>query len=188
LFRSPRPDWLSDKRLSQLSMVDLGPERRALRPGEWVVGANIAYRTAALRAIGGFSTSLGRIGSAGLLSAEETDVAARLTALGYQIAYDPAAMVEHLVDASRTTQAWFARRTAWQAVSALLSGETGTPAEVASAAAEISKYFAALHPADRHVGALLADQPDAGDFDWQLGTIYNLLVVLLTVGHTGTRG
>jgi GT2 family glycosyltransferase len=181
LFRSERPAWLSDKLLSQLSMVDLGPQRRVLAPGEWVVGANIAYRTQALRDIGGFSTDLGRIGASGLLSAEETDVARRLKAKGFSTGYDPDAAVLHLVDAARTTQDWFARRTAWQAVSAVLSGEAEHDRD--AALRDIRHYFAALHPADRTAFALLIDQDRPGDLDWQLGSIYNLVVLLLTEGR-----
>jgi glucosyl-dolichyl phosphate glucuronosyltransferase len=183
LFRSERPAWLSDKLLAHLSMVDLGEDRRLLKPGEWVVGANIAYRTDLLRAVGGFSTNLGRIGNAGLLSAEETEVAAKLKAQGYAIGYDPGARAEHLVDASRTSQAWFARRLAWQAVSAVLAGDAGSAQDMDEASDQIRKYFAALHPADRHAGTLLVDQAEAGDLDWQLGTIYNLVVLLLSGGR-----
>ena len=181
LFRAERPAWLSDKLMAHLSMVDLGDQRRALRPGEWVVGANIAYRTQALRDIGGFSTTLGRIGASGLLSAEETDVANRLKAKGFSIGYDPHAAVQHLVDASRTTQAWFARRTAWQAVSAVLSGDASL--DGAAALQNIRHYFAALHPADRTALALLKDQDSPGALDWQLGTIYDLLILLLAKGR-----
>jgi GT2 family glycosyltransferase len=181
LFLSERPAWLSDKLMAHLSMVDLGSQRRVLRAGEWVVGANIAYRTEALRQIGGFSTNLGRIGAAGLLSAEETDVANRLKSKGFITGYDPDAAVQHLVDASRTTQSWFARRTAWQAVSAVLSGEADH--DRAAALQDIRHYFAALHPADRTAFALLKDQTAPGDLDWQLGTIYNLMVLLLAEGR-----
>lgn len=185
LFRAPRPGWLSDKLLSHLSMVDLGDERRPIAAGEWVVGANIAYRRDLLAETGGFSTNLGRIGGLGLLSAEETEVAARLYANGYEIAYDPQAQVEHIVDASRTTQAWFARRIAWQAVSALLAGETGSAEDIAHAAVEIRRYFAALHPADRHIGALTAELETPEELDWQYGTIYNVIVLLLAGGRAG---
>ncbi len=183
LFRVPRPDWLSDKHLSHLSMVDLGEERRPIAAGEWVVGANLAYRRELLAGTGGFSTNLGRLGSVGLLSAEETEVANKLYSQGHVIAYDPQARVDHIVDASRTTQAWFARRIAWQAVSALLAGETGSAEDIAHAAIEIRRYFAALHPADRHVGALLAELETPGELDWQYGTIYNLILLLLAGGR-----
>jgi glucosyl-dolichyl phosphate glucuronosyltransferase len=43
-----RPAWLHDALVPALTVVDLGPERRALRPGEWVAGANIAFRRDAL--------------------------------------------------------------------------------------------------------------------------------------------
>lgn len=185
-FRTARPAWLSDRLMSYLSMVDLGEETRLLGEGEWVVGANLAYRSEALRATGGFSTNLGRIGNAGLLSAEETEVAAKLTAKGLKIGYAPKAQVAHLVDDSRTSQAWFARRVAWQAVSAVLSGEAGSDRDLTHAAEEIRRYFAALHPADRHVGALLSDQEKPGDLNWQLGTIYNLVVLLLKAGRAET--
>lgn len=185
-FRAARPAWLSDRLMSYLSMVDLGEETRLLGEGEWVVGANLAYRSEALRATGGFSTNLGRIGNAGLLSAEETEVAAKLMAKGLKIGYAPKAQVAHLVDDSRTSQAWFARRVAWQAVSAVLSGEAGSDRDLTHTAEEIRRYFAALHPADRHVGALLSDQEKPGDLNWQLGTIYNLVVLLLKAGRAET--
>jgi len=178
-FLGTRPDWLSEKLLGHLSMVNLGNTRRLITANEWVVGANVAYRANVLRSAGGFSTNLGRVGSAGLLSSEETDIANRLAAAGYKTGYDPDAAVLHVVDESRTNQAWFARRFAWQAVSAVLSNQVGDKAQVELAERAIMKYFAALHPADRHIGALLSQKDTAGELDWQLGTIYNLVLLLL---------
>lgn len=183
LFMTERPTWLTDKLLNHLSMVDLGEERRLVAEGEWVVGANIAYRAEDLKETGGFSTNLGRIGNVGLLSAEETEIAAKLKARGLLTGYAPAVQVQHLVDTTRTSEAWFARRFAWQAVSAVLSGEFGSPADVETASLALRKYFAHLHPSDRHIGALLVDQSGSGELDWQLGTIFNLMIVLLVRGR-----
>lgn len=178
-FLGERPEWLSDKLLGHLSMVNLGDNRRLITGNEWVVGANVAYRTEVLRASGGFSTNLGRVGNAGLLSSEETDIANRLEAVGYKTGYEPGAAVLHVVDDSRTDQSWFARRFAWQAVSAVLSNQIGDSAQVELAGKAVLKYFAALHPADRHIGALLSEKGTSGELDWQLGTIYNLVLLLL---------
>ncbi len=47
-----------------ISALDWGRRRRPLAAGEWVAGASVAYRTAALREVGGFDTALGRSGAA----------------------------------------------------------------------------------------------------------------------------
>lgn len=118
VFSGPRPDWLSDKLLGYVSVVDLGDETRGLQPKEWVAGANIAYRVSALQQAGGFSTALGRVGSGiSLMSNDETELAERLAAQGGRMGYCGKAVVRHAVDESRLNQEWFRRRVAWQAVS-----------------------------------------------------------------------
>jgi hypothetical protein len=57
-----------------------------------------------------------------------------LRAAGHEIGYAPAAAVEHCIDPSRLTQAWFRRRAAWQAVSDYLMDPHGTTAHAPSAA------------------------------------------------------
>jgi len=176
-FTGPRPSWLDWRFEAYLSALDLGEETRLLAPGEWVAGASVAYRAAALRAIGGFSAALGRSGAASLLSNDETEASARLAARGLSTGYTPLAEAEHLVDPSRLSQAWFRRRAAWQAVSDLIAGEPKRdPAQSWQA---VKDFLLTVNPAGRTLRALVADAPDADSFHAQLGAVHDVVAALL---------
>lgn len=177
---APRPAWLPDEMLGNLTVVDLGDERRLLRDGEWVAGANIAFRIDALRDAGWFDTSLGRTGSgASLLSAEETALTDRIKDRGGLVAYDPLAAVEHWVDPERLTQRWFRRRAAWQAVSDYLRDPRGKMARQEDAWLAVKSFLLHQNPADRTLRGLALAKDDAPDFHWQVSAVYNAVTALL---------
>lgn len=177
---APRPDWLPDEMLGDITVVDLGPERRLLEENEWVAGANIAFRLDALSLAGGFDTSLGRNGGgASLLSAEETAVTDRIRALGGLVAYEPAAGVDHWVDPERLTQRWFRRRAAWQAVSDYLRDPRARMAQRDQAWEAVKRYLLTRNPADRTLRGLALEQERAAEFRWQVGAVYNAVTALL---------
>jgi glycosyltransferase involved in cell wall biosynthesis len=177
---APRPAWLPDEMLGEVTVVDLGPKRRLLADGEWVAGANIAFRIAALRNAGWFDTSLGRTGGgASLLSAEETALTERIKALGGLVAYDPLAAVDHWVDPGRLTQRWFRRRAAWQAVSEYLRDPKAQFDRSDDAWAAVKGYLLTQNPADRTMRGLALHKDDAADFRWQAGAVYNAVIALL---------
>lgn len=121
-FGGARPDWLPDALLTYLSLVDLGPELRVKKPNEWFASANMAVSRAVFDAVGGFATTLGRVGGGlTLLSNEDVDFVDRIVAAGRSAIYAPGAAVTHRIDAARLTPEWFRRRAAWQAVSDFLS-------------------------------------------------------------------
>ncbi len=177
---SPRPAWLPDQMLGNLTVVDLGPQRRLLDEGEWVAGANIAFRVAALQRAGWFDTSLGRTGGgASLLSAEETALTDRIKAQGGRVAYDPLGAVEHWVDPERLTQRWFRRRAAWQAVSDYLRDPPGQIDKREEAWAAVKGFLLSRNPADRTLRGLALEQNQPGDFHWQTAAVYNAVTALL---------
>ncbi len=177
---APRPEWLPDEMLGDITVVDLGPERRLLREGEWVAGANIAFRLGALEAAGWFDTSLGRTGGgASLLSSEETAVTDRIRALGGLVAYDPVAAVEHWVDPERLTQRWFRRRAAWQAVSDYLRDPRARMAQRDESWLAVKGFLLRQNPADRTLRGLALGQETAGDFRWQISAVYNAVTAML---------
>lgn len=112
-FERKPPDWLDDTCRRLLSGVlvrfslprDAGPlTAREPRP----MGANLAFDAAALRAIGGFRTDLGRKGP-GLVGGEEVAV---LDALDHRHAggvYVPQAVVHHYTPAKRLTHKFLLR-------------------------------------------------------------------------------
>jgi glycosyltransferase involved in cell wall biosynthesis len=79
-------------------------------------GANMIFRSADLRAVGGFPTHLGRVG-AKLLSGEEAWVMRALADAGREIHYDPAIVVTHSIQAQRLTPRWLLARQFWSGVS-----------------------------------------------------------------------
>ena len=86
-----------------LPLVDHGNEIVEVRG---VLGANMAFRADALRAVGPFDERLGP-GAAG--HEEETEMSARLRRAGYHIGYSPNAVVYHEVDPERADRARFIR-------------------------------------------------------------------------------
>jgi hypothetical protein len=138
-WSNEKPAWMGKPLLGYLSLVDLGQELRELSAGEWLAGCNISFDRASLIAAGGFSTRLGRIGSGStLLSNNEMEASARVTAMGKLAIYAPKAVVEHVIPSERLTQSWFRRRAACQAVSDLLSEPQSAPALAAIALRRLS--------------------------------------------------
>lgn len=116
IWEASRPLWLSDDLLPALTVVGIEPEGRPFRTGEWLVGANIAFKKYMLEKLDGFRVGLDRIGSK-LLSNGEILIERTLDTKGFMRYYHPEIFVRHHVPASRLNQSWFIRRAYWQGVS-----------------------------------------------------------------------
>ena len=115
---APRPTWLSDEQLDALSIIDFGEEDIFLheyKEAIWLVGANICFRTKALKDIRGFNESLGRKKEYTLLSGEEDEVISKIRKR-YHAMYTPDCKAEHIINPKRLDPEWFSKRSAWQAV------------------------------------------------------------------------
>lgn len=132
-WEAPCPPWWPAELVPALTVLSWSRPGRvgdgSLPPHVEPYGANMAFRTAALRAIGGFPLELGRIG-AKLLSGEEAWVMRALRAGGHDIHYDPTISVTHSIQATRLTPRWLLQRQFWSGVSeaivtARLSGRGG---------------------------------------------------------------
>jgi glycosyltransferase involved in cell wall biosynthesis len=188
IWEVPQPKWLADSLLGNVSVVNWGGADRFAASGEWVAGTNIAFRTAALEKVGGFSVHFGRTrGGQALLSNDETDVIERMTAGGARLIYAPGAVVEHLVPAERLTQSWFRRRVAWQAVSDYLLDPQRLFEKAPGYWRGVTEFYARLPPKDRNPRGLYAEQTDPEMFRMQMSAIYNFTVVMLT-GFRGLEG
>jgi GT2 family glycosyltransferase len=86
-----------------LPTMDFGEQVLEIRG---VIGANMAFRASALRAVGPFDERLGP-GAAG--HEEETEFSQRLRRMGMQIGYAPRALVLHEVDPRRAVRTRFIR-------------------------------------------------------------------------------
>jgi glycosyltransferase involved in cell wall biosynthesis len=75
------------------------------------IGANMSFRREPVLTVGGFATSVGRVGADGL-GCEETELSIRLAQHDHEarILHEPGAAVHHLVPAERARWAYFRRR------------------------------------------------------------------------------
>lgn len=120
-----RPKWIHDDVLGYLGRCDYGETSRYLTDDEYIVGCNMVIEASSLKALGGFSTALGRSGmGTSLLSNEELDISQRFVRAGRKLYYAADASVDHVMDSARLNKEWFRRRAAWQAVSDVLSLDT----------------------------------------------------------------
>lgn len=145
-FESPPPRWLHPDLLLCLSVVNWGATACELRAPRFLVGANMAFRTAAARAAGGFRTDLGRVGE-NLLSGEEQDLVERLEAAGYRTWYEPEATVHHHIPAGRLTRRWLLARARGQGAA---DAVRGSPCSLGGLRGALRTIAAALvHPDPR---------------------------------------
>lgn len=116
IWEAPRPEWLTASLELFLTIVDHGPKEKALLRYEYVVGANMVYRTALLRSIGGFPKNLDRVRNV-LLSNGDLLPQDLLRSQGYSVLYNPENPVDHHVSAKRLHPEWFWERGYWQGYS-----------------------------------------------------------------------
>lgn len=92
-----------------------------------VMGCNMAFRAAELRAIGGFETGLGRVGKLPL-GCEETDACIRVTSAfpGTRIVFSADAVVSHTVTPERARARYVVARSYAEGISkAVIAGRLG---------------------------------------------------------------
>lgn len=111
IWEGPRPSWLGDPLLTGLTVIDWGSRAHELTDlsREWVVGANMAFRTEVLRELGGFTPGLDRTGTR-MLSSGDVHMTMKVQEAGYGCWYDPRIVVHHQVPDARLNKAWFRRR------------------------------------------------------------------------------
>jgi glycosyltransferase involved in cell wall biosynthesis len=116
IWEEPRPDWLSERMMVALSVINWSDVPIFLGQGQCLVGANIAFPRKLLEQVGGFSSELGRKGN-NLLSNEENLLVSKIKEQGVKVFYHPQIIVDHLIPASRLRKNWFKKRYFWQGVS-----------------------------------------------------------------------
>jgi glycosyltransferase involved in cell wall biosynthesis len=107
-FEGETPSWLSPWSMMFVSAIDLGNRVRTFAANQYPVGANMGILKEAIKRVGLFNTSLGRVGD-NLLGGEEKDIFNRLRAQGMPILYFPDIKVKHCIPAKRTTKEFIAK-------------------------------------------------------------------------------
>jgi GT2 family glycosyltransferase len=115
-WEASQPGWFPDEYLWVVGCSYAGQRTsgRVRNP----IGCNMAFRRRAFEAVGGFSESVGRLGTLPL-GAEETEFCVRLTRAmpEARIAIATEAVVHHSVPASRGTLGYFVRRCFYEGIS-----------------------------------------------------------------------
>jgi glucosyl-dolichyl phosphate glucuronosyltransferase len=109
IWDGERPEWLRDKLLRSLSLVEWGDDERPLKWPERVIGTNFSFRKRVFSEIGPFATDLGRRGQL-LLGNEDTEIQERIHELGKLVFYTPRAAVRHHVPVERMSKQYFYSR------------------------------------------------------------------------------
>lgn len=127
-----KPDWITPNCLMLMSMLNYGSEiikydTENLPNGRSpiFVGANICFKKRDLIDFGKFKENLGRISNSNcLLSNEENEILNKFYKNNLRVYYIPNIPVFHSVRENRLSIGWFIKRSAWQAVSDILSDNT----------------------------------------------------------------
>jgi len=107
------PRWVSSRSMVLYSELDLGCSPRSIDYPSSPWGANFALRRREALAAGGFRADLGRRGRR-LGGSEETELIRRLSGLGREVRWVPAASVTQVLDDERVRRSWLVRRGFWQ--------------------------------------------------------------------------
>ena len=124
-WRAPRPGWFPDEFLWVVGCSYRGqPRTRA--PVRNPIGANMSFRREVFTAVGGFDSSVGRLGKdAGGCEETEFAIRARRHIPRGRILLEPAAVCRHVVTPERVTGGYFRRRCRGEGRSkAIISGLT----------------------------------------------------------------
>lgn len=175
IWELPRPSWLGDELLGNVSVVDWGGKCRIAGEDEWFAGANITFRVETLKKLGGFNTGLGRKGSSAiLLSNEESELVDAIRESGRLLVYQPKARIDHLVEAKRLERKWFRKRSSWQAVSDFMMNPDAQSKNLKEDWENIRAFINSMPPQERNIRALKMATDDPGVFRWQLSAIYTI--------------
>ena len=167
----PAPNWLSPRVALGLTIIDWPGGRRRLTDlrKEWLAGANLACRVAALEAVGGFHPWLDRRGSH-LLSSGDVFLEKRMMQCGYACVYEPAMQVHHTVPAARLSHAWFRKRYFWQGASDAMMDVIEHSPSRAHRLLESAASSARLLTGPARLVTLFRDTQDAAEFEQQCWT------------------
>ncbi len=128
VWLAKKPGWFPDEFAWVVGCTYKGmPEDIA--PVRNMLGCNMSFRKEVFVSTGGFRSSLGRSGSASLISCEETEFCIRAAKQfsGGQILLNPAARVFHKVPGSRASWRYFQRRCYAEGLSkARVAGSVGS--------------------------------------------------------------
>lgn len=108
LWGAQPPRWLTPRHWSAIALSDYGDQELSVDIGHQICLLAAAFRTAAVKAVGGYGARLG-VSSDRIGGTEDVDLFARLFRNGYVGLYIPTLTIQHKVASNRTTKAYHRR-------------------------------------------------------------------------------
>jgi len=113
IWGSKPPEWLNEELSIYFSFFNLSDNTIKITKNQGIGSGNAIYPKEVLEKIGGFDTELkSRVGKS-LVSGEDTLLNKIIMLKGYEIYYEPGAVVKHLVHSDRLTKSWLMKRFFW---------------------------------------------------------------------------
>jgi glucosyl-dolichyl phosphate glucuronosyltransferase len=163
IWEVPPPRWMSPSLHGVLAIPDNGARRIPITKNQigrvMPIGANMAVRASVLAQLGGLRTDLGKL-SGTLRTGEDHELYLRLLHAGCIGVYEPDAIVQHLVPASRLRRGYF-RRWLYQNGRDVAAIERAYPPRVTSVLG-VSRYLWRQLIADLAVSATVWHPRDGG--------------------------
>jgi glycosyltransferase involved in cell wall biosynthesis len=125
-WETRRPAWFPPRYEPLLSRFDLGDTPRRMLPGEYLITMNVALNRATFLGSGGIREDLSRKGRMFICSGDN-ELFNRYMQLQLAVFYQPAALVHHLVPASRQRRTWLFKRVLGEGTSQVIARYAGAP-------------------------------------------------------------
>jgi glucosyl-dolichyl phosphate glucuronosyltransferase len=109
LYIPAEPKWMSHFVSSLVGNFDYSKEPTVFEPGKYPLESNMVVRKSDFDAIGGFNTDLPGVKGTLRIGGEGKDFFLRLQALQRKIYYDPAVIVQHVVEVKKLTPEYMYR-------------------------------------------------------------------------------
>lgn len=144
LYVDGEPRWMNKYINAFVGHYDLGDNIMDFPNGKYPRGSNMTIALSAFEAIQGFNTDLGRKGNKGLAS-EEKDFFERFQLAGFKMQYTPSAIVHHVIERHRLTDAYYSNQAIGYGMSeAIRSKQRGASSWIKKAIELNAKFAIAL--------------------------------------------
>ena len=118
IWHKKKPCWYPPERIFLLGLYNIGDKLRPMPEFDQPIGANMAGLREIVIALGGFDENLGPnyFRKNSMITGEEAILGQRARKAGYELYYQPKALVHHQISKNKLSRSYFLRRNFWEGV------------------------------------------------------------------------